>query len=89
MLDRLDGAWVPWTAPHQFILGMTGAGKTTLARLILGRCCYADRVVVLDPKPGDDPSWTAGEDVPVPVTSLAPGSASRARAAARRGGGSG
>jgi hypothetical protein len=55
-VDRLDATWSPWTTPHLFILGMSEAGKTPLIRQILGYACAAERVLVLDPKPANDPS---------------------------------
>jgi hypothetical protein len=55
VLGRLDATWSPWTAPHLFILAMSGAGKTTLIRQVLGYACAPERVLVLDPKPADDP----------------------------------
>jgi hypothetical protein len=72
VLDRLDATWAPWTAPHMFILAMSGAGKTTLIRQILGYTCAPERALVLDPKPADDPSWSDGGWAPAPVTAVAP-----------------
>jgi hypothetical protein len=70
VLGWLQESWFTWGGGHQLAYGMTGAGKTTLLRHIMSRCCPADRVIVFDPKPADDPSWTGGEDPPRPITAL-------------------
>jgi hypothetical protein len=72
VLGRVDATWSPWAAPHMFILAMSGAGKTTLIRQILGYACAAERVLVLDPKPADDPSWSDSGWAPAAVTSVRP-----------------
>jgi len=68
----MSETWSPWHAPHMWLLGMTGAGKTTLVRNIMCWCCAAERVLVLDPKPADDASWSTGDWPPAPITMLRP-----------------
>lgn len=70
VLDRLAAVTDPDLRPNHLILGKTGAGKTRLTRAILARVAYADRVLVLDPKGADDPSWTMSSEKtgPAPKT---------------------
>jgi hypothetical protein len=72
-LSRVDHIWHPDAAPHHLLYGMTGAGKTTLVKALLGLCGY-ERVLVLDPKPQADPVWDGPDGEPhrwgLPVTDV-------------------
>jgi hypothetical protein len=56
VLRRVDHLWHPAAAPHHLIYGMTGSGKTTLIKDVLG-LRETGRVLILDPKPAADPIW--------------------------------
>lgn len=75
VLDRVATIWHPQAAAHHLIYGMTGAGKSTLIKALLGLCPY-ERVLLLDPKPHPDPVWDGPPDDPQawgrPVTSACP-----------------
>lgn len=74
-LARVDAIWHPGGAAHQILYGMTGAGKSTLVKALLGLCA-AERVLVLDPKPHHDAVWDGPPGEPwrwgSPVTSIGP-----------------
>jgi len=62
VLARVDAIWHPDAAPHHLLYAMTGAGKSTLVKALLGLCAH-ERVLILDPKPHPDPVWDgAGAD---------------------------
>lgn len=75
VLDRVATIWHPQAAPHHLVYGMTGSGKSTLIKALLGLCPH-ERVLVLDPKPHPDPVWDGTADDPQawgrPVTSVPP-----------------
>lgn len=56
VLRRVDAIWHPSAAPHHLLYGMTGSGKSTLIKALLGLCGH-ERVLILDPKPHPDPVW--------------------------------
>jgi len=56
VLERVDAIWHPEAAPHHLIFGMTGSGKTTLVKALLG-LCGEERALIIDPKPHPDPVW--------------------------------
>lgn len=61
VLDRVGSVWHPGGAAHHVVYGMTGAGKSTLIKSLLGLCA-AERVLILDPKPHPDPVWDGPAD---------------------------
>jgi len=63
VLRRVDAIWSPGAAPHHLIYGMTGSGKTTLIKKLLG-LCEEERVLIFDPKAAVDHIWDGppGED---------------------------
>ena len=75
VLPRVDHVWHPGGAPHHLVYGMTGAGKSTLIKALLG-LCPSERVLILDPKPHPDPVWTGPPGEPdawgKPVTQVTP-----------------
>ena len=75
VLGRVDAIWHPDRAPHHVVYGMTGSGKSTLIKALLG-LCTAERVAIFDPKPHPDPIWDGSPGDPWrwgrPVTGLAP-----------------
>jgi len=73
VLDRVATIWHPESAPHHLVYGMTGAGKTTLIKALLGLCRH-ERVLILDPKPHPDPVWGEPGDLRWgrPVTEVTP-----------------
>jgi hypothetical protein len=75
VLARVDAIWHPDAAAHHILLGMTGAGKSTLIKALLGLCPW-ERVLILDPKPHPDPVWDGPPDDPHqwgrPVTAVEP-----------------
>jgi hypothetical protein len=74
-LRRADAIWHPQAAPHHLVYGMTGSGKTTLAKQLL-RLCEYERALILDPKPHTDPVWNGPAGDPhqwgQPVTAISP-----------------
>lgn len=56
VLDRVATVWAADAAPHHVVYAMTGAGKSTLIKSLLG-LCEGERVLILDPKPHPDPVW--------------------------------
>lgn len=75
VLARADHVWHPGGAAHHIVYGMTGAGKSTLIKELLG-LCGEERALILDPKPHPDPVWDGPADDPGrwgrPVTSVGP-----------------
>lgn len=69
VMRRLDTAWQAYATPHILVLAQSGAGKTTLARLVLALRPQA-RVVVFLPKTKVDASWADGPGAPRPVGRL-------------------
>ncbi|MFI5064742.1 MAG: hypothetical protein ACHP9Z_12290, partial [Streptosporangiales bacterium] len=55
-LQRVNAIWSPQAAPHHLVYGMTGSGKSTLIKALLG-LCERERVLICDPKPAADPVW--------------------------------
>jgi hypothetical protein len=74
-LRRVDSIWGPDAAPHQLIFGMSGAGKTTLAKKLLS-LCGNERVLVVDPKQNADLIWDGPDGDPDrwgrPVETISP-----------------
>jgi energy-coupling factor transporter ATP-binding protein EcfA2 len=56
VLQRVGSIWHPQGAPHHLVYGMTGSGKTTVIKELLGLCEH-ERVLICDPKPSADPIW--------------------------------
>lgn len=75
VLRRVDAIWHPESAPHHLIYGMTGSGKSTLIKSLLGLCAD-ERALILDPKPHPDQVWDGPAEDPDrwgrPVTSAGP-----------------
>ena len=75
VLRRVGAIWGPDAAPHHLIYSMTGGGKTTLIKDLLG-LCEQERVLILDPKPAADPVWDGPAEDPfrrgLPVTAVGP-----------------
>jgi hypothetical protein len=73
-LRRVASVWHPAGAAHHILYGMTGSGKSTLVKSLLGLC--GGRVLILDPKPHPDPVWDGPAGDPHqwgrPVTSIGP-----------------
>lgn len=59
LIDLGSHAWNPDTAPHLLVVGETGAGKSSLLRvLVTGAHLIGTEVIVLDPKRIDFAWWT-------------------------------
>ena len=75
VLGRVATVWHAREVPHHLVYGMTGSGKTTLIKALLGLCPY-ERVLVLDPKAHPDPVWDGPPDDPDawgrPIASVPP-----------------
>jgi len=74
VLLRVDSIWGRDGEPHQLLFGKSGAGKTWLAKALLGR--RNERVLIVDPKPNHDDIWDGPDGDPCywgrPVETIGP-----------------
>ena len=75
VLSRASSIWHPGGAAHHILYAMTGSGKSTLVKALLG-VCPEERVLILDPKPHPDRVWAGPPGDPRawgrPVTEVRP-----------------